>query len=150
MSKIPFILLIHESAADIEAIREALSEREGFRLQCLARPQTALVRIAGGGVDAMVVHWASAGNAELECLLKIKSAYPRLPLVVVYDPEGPCSVDVTSRLKAAATLTKRECERELTGLIRRLIENYDPGLASVPHRKTAPVLSIVGVKGGVG
>src|SRR5689334_6050380 len=112
MTKIPFIILIHESTADIEAIREALSEREGFRLQCLARPQMALARIAGGGVDAIVVDWSSPGSAELECFLKIRNAFPRLPLVLVYGPEGPGSVDLASRLRAAATLTKRECQAE--------------------------------------
>jgi pilus assembly protein CpaE len=156
MHKSPFVLLIHEISTDVEPIRQVLSEPEGFRLQCVTRLPAALARIAGGGVDAIVVDLSFSERAESEKLdgfLKLKSAAPHLPIVVLCDSDKDTLLNVTPRVGASAALTKDQCALGLKPLLRKLIEQsyVEIRRTQVWERgKTGPILAVIGSKGGVG
>ena len=87
MHKPLFALLIHEVSTDAEPIRQALSEPEGFQLQCATLATFGLARIAGGGVDLILVDLSSSARTEsekLESVAKLRAAAPQLPIVVLY------------------------------------------------------------------
>jgi pilus assembly protein CpaE len=156
MHKNPFILLIHEAGSDIEPIRREVSEVEGFQLQCVAQLATALARIAGGGVDAILIDLSSTEGMEgarLDSFLRLRTAAPHLPIIVLSDSGNDALLRLTARVGASASLPKNLCQAELKALIRRLMEQSQ--LESKPHpavqsAKLAPVLTVLGCKGGVG
>src|SRR5690348_10796887 len=107
MQPAPFVLLIHEPSSDGESIRHALLEAGGIRLQCVTRLSAALARIAGGGVDGIVLDLTSSERAEsekLESFLKLKNATPDLPIVVVCASEDHTLLGLTARVGASACL----------------------------------------------
>src|ERR1700733_9041157 len=130
MHKPLFVLLIHEVSTGTEPIRQALSELEGFHLQRATRLPFALARIAGGGVDLILVDLSSSERTEsekLESVMKLRAAAPHLPIVVLCDVLGDVlrdsANDTLSNLTAhgaSAFLTIEECKTDLRALVQRL------------------------------
>ena len=81
-------LLIDDNPANGALIRRTLSGEARLRLQCVERVATALARIAGGGVNVVILDEASSNTPEIEILdnlLTLRSAAPQLPIIVVCD-----------------------------------------------------------------
>jgi len=167
MHKPLFVLLIHEVSAYTEPIRQALPESEGFHLQRAARLPFALARIAGGGVDAILVDLSSSEKTEsekLESVAKLRGAAPHLPIIVLCDVLSDSANDALANLTAhgaSAFLTIAQCKTDLRTLVQRLTE--DRGVTSVQQpiavrsiqqpiepQKTGAIMAVLGSKGGVG
>jgi hypothetical protein len=88
MDKNTFVLLIDESSSAIDPIRRALADRaDQFRLQCVENVPIALARVAGGGVDIVLMrlgHGSSEGDLWDE-FLKLQAGASRVPIVVICD-----------------------------------------------------------------
>lgn len=153
MPKSSLVLLIHEVSSDIEPIRQALSELDGFHLQCVTRLPFALARIAGGGVDGIVVDLSSSERPEsekLDSVLKLRSTAPHLPMVVLSDSANDAMSSLTTH-GASAFLTKQQCKTDLKALLQRL--TGDRGVSSsqrMEPQKTGAIVAVLGSKGGVG
>ena len=154
MHKPLFVLLIHEVSTDTEPIRQALSEAEGFHLKCATRFTFALARIAGGGVDAILVDLSSSERTEsekLESVVKLRAAAPHLPIVVLCDSANDALANLTAH-GASAFLTKGQCKTNLRALVQRL--TGDRGVTSIQPaiepQKTGAMMAVLGSKGGVG
>lgn len=84
-----FALLIQKEPA--EAGLRSLGEGDGaFKLQCVESIPTAVARIGGGGVDAIVLdlslrdsHWSDA----LGGFLHLSQAAPNVPVIVLGDTQ---------------------------------------------------------------
>src|ERR1051326_9533081 len=99
MQPVPFVLLIHEPSQDAAPIRKALLEPGGIRLQCVTRLSAALARIAGGGVDGIVLDLTGPDRQEsekLEDFLKLRNGAPDLPVVVVCESEQDALRNLTA------------------------------------------------------
>jgi pilus assembly protein CpaE len=154
MPKSLFVLLIHEISSDIETIRQALFELEGFHLQCVTRLPTALARIAGGGVDAILIDLSGSERMDgerLESVLKLQSAAPHLPIVVIGDAATHALLSATTQVCAPAFLTKEQCKSDLKSLLWKLTEHHGvSGAQAVESRKAGAIIAVLGSKGGVG
>jgi hypothetical protein len=76
------ILFIQEDAADAATIREAVAQQKDvlLRLQWVERFPTALARLAGGGVDGILLDLA--GDATLDRFSQLRRLAPHVPIVV--------------------------------------------------------------------
>src|SRR5580658_1933621 len=135
MPKPLFVLLIHEVSTDTEPIRQALSEPEGFHLQCATRLTFALARIGGGGVDLILVDLSSSERTEsekLESVVKLRAAASHLPIVVLGGVLSDSTNDAVANLTAhgaSAFLTIEQCKTDLRALVQRL--TGDRGVAGI-------------------
>jgi Flp pilus assembly CpaE family ATPase len=167
MHKPLFVLLIHEVSTDTEPIRQALSEPEGFHLQCATRLTFALARIGGGGVDLILVDLSSSERTEsekLESVVKLRAAASHLPIVVLGGVLSDSTNDAVANLTAhgaSAFLTIEQCKTDLRALVQRL--TGDRGVAGIQQaigvtsiqqaiepQKTGAIMAVLGSKGGVG
>ena len=154
MPKSPFVLLVHEISSDVETIRQALSELEDFHLQCVTRLPTALARIAGGGVDAILIDLQGSERMDgerLESVLKLQSAAPHLPIVVICDSATRALLSAAMPVGASASLTKEQCKSDLKSLVSKLTAHREVSRAqAVESRKAGAIIAVLGSKGGVG
>jgi pilus assembly protein CpaE len=145
----PFILLIHDVSSDVESIRQMLPAQEGFRLQCVTRLATALARIAGGGVDAIILDPPPAGRTEaetLEQLLTLREKAPLAPVIAICDSDKDTQFSLANG--ATASLTLDQCTRDLKPLVWRLTDRRKPQAGD--PRKRGMIITVLGSKGGVG
>jgi pilus assembly protein CpaE len=153
MPKSSFVLLIHEGLSDLEPIRQVLSEREGFHLQCVTRLPSALARIAGGGVDAILVDLSSsskAGSEKLDCVQKLRSMAPSLPIVVLSDSAKDAGSSLVTHV-ASAVLTREQCKTDLKPSLRKLTgDRAVSSTQTAEPLKTGAIVTVLGGKGGVG
>jgi len=118
----------------------------GIRVQSIARPATAMARVAGGGVGAILLDGSGGRSPQFdEALALLRRDAARIPLLVAMPSggghEGPELV-VTPESASALPAT-------LTGAMRGV------GPAAAPGRKGRGVdgpglIAMLGVKGGVG
>lgn len=149
------ILLLQENVADGEYIREALADSDGgFRVQPVERIGTALARIAGGGVDLLILDLSRSQRPEQEAcddFLKLRSKVPEMPIVVVVDAEGDSLIVRTARAGGAECLTRAQCKTELSSVVRSATRKRATLPITVPElRKEGVVITVLGAKGGVG
>lgn len=148
------ILLIQEDRADAAIVRQALAQQgEGWlRLQCVERFPTALARLAGGGVDAILLDLA--GDAALDRFLQLRELAPHVPIVVLCGPGGESMALRAMRAGAADYLNKEQWGDELSRVLRAAIERSraprapDGGGAAAPPK--GGIIAVLGAKGGVG
>lgn len=155
MNRTAFILLIHEASSEVEPVREALLTDGGFRLQSVTRLSAALARIAGGGVDGIVLDLISPERGESEKLadfLTLKREAPDTPIVVVCGSEDDPLMRLTARVGASASLHAGQCKTGLSVVLRGLIEaRAEAGdSAASESREHGTLVSVLGSKGGVG
>jgi pilus assembly protein CpaE len=154
------ILLIQEDAADAATVREALApEKEGLlRLQCVERLPTALARLAGGGVDVILLDLsldrASPGDL-LDNLVKLRQLAPHIPIVVLSSPDDEGLALRAKRAGAADFLPKDQWADGLAQVVRSVLERSCNGrkadVRSVAESpKGARIIAVLGAKGGVG
>ena len=158
MGKNTLILLIQENEAD-EYLRQILANGEDkFRVQSVERIAMALARLNGGGVDLVILDLSHSTQSEIEMLdnvLKLRSASPQVPIIVVDNSEDDSLIMRAARAGAADYLPRTRCKTDLsllahTAIGRRLIQ-----LHSHPHlvpetRQSGVVTTFLGAKGGVG
>jgi pilus assembly protein CpaE len=154
MNKRSSVLLIHDPSSDAEPIRRLFAQEEGLTLQCLTRLPTALARIAGGGVDAIIVNLSPSEGIEaerLESFLKLQRAAPHLPIIVICDSPAESLLGLTKKVGAAASLSAEQCLTDLRPLLNRLIGTRDFNDARVwDSSPTGTIVTFLGSKGGVG
>src|SRR5690348_8536641 len=151
-------LLIDDNPANGALIRRTLSGEARLRLQCVERVATALARIAGGGVNVVILDEASSNTPEIEILdnlLTLRSAAPQLPIIVVCDAIQDGLVMRAIRAGTAYYLAKERCVTDLCPLVYSALERGDAQTESLIQRtpeprKKATIVTLLGGKGGVG
>ena len=152
------VLLIQEGPSSVEPIREALSDPEtGFRLQCVERLPTAFARIAGGGVQAVVLDLSRSDVPEserLESFLKFQKGAPDIPVVVLCGSGDESLALKAVRAGAADFLVRERCAPDLSRLLRSAIVLAAPRLdarqlEAAGLTKNGTIISLLGGKGGV-
>jgi MinD-like ATPase involved in chromosome partitioning or flagellar assembly/CheY-like chemotaxis protein len=154
------VLLIDDDPAGIEPIREALSHREGWcRLQCVGSVPTGIARVAGGGVSLVLLSLSlTRGGANDDALSHFRQLHgeaPGTPIVVLCRAEQEDLALSAVRAGAADYMIKGRCATDLERVVQSVMERYSrpPDFArrqpaSLP--KPGTIISIMGVKGGVG
>ena len=151
-------LLIHDNPASAEPIRQALGGDASFKFQSVDRVATALARLAGGGVDVVILDRSYSKTQEIEILdtlLKLRSAAPKVPIIVVGDSEADGLVVRAIRAGTAHYLAKDRCGPDLRGLVYSALDNRreqrDSHLQRTPpSRNNGNIVMVLGAKGGVG
>lgn len=151
------VLLFCLDGTECEWLRRALPENGAFHVHCVRRLSTALARLAGGGIDAVVIDVSFGAASESELLdnfLQLHSAAPETPLVAVCDSE-----EDTLLMRAVRAGAARYCLREQGADLPRLIASAmakrsqagEPASAlKARSNQSGPVLAFLGAKGGVG
>lgn len=156
----PFVLLIEEDPAEAALIRQSLAQRGGggFQLQCVAGMSIALARIAGGGVDVIMLDLSlddDGSRDSLAGLLAVQRAAPRVPIIVLYDAHDEGLALQAMRAGAADCLLKEESSDAMNRAICSAVElvRRQPGsqnLVGFASRPEGGTISFMGAKGGVG
>ena len=127
MSKSALILLIQENPADGQPVRQALANGgDGSRVQLVTRVGTALARLAGGGVDLVILDLSRSDKLEIEDrdrFLKLRSLAPTVPFVVVHDSEDDSLIVRTVKAGGGDCLSRARCDAALSLMARSAIEN---------------------------
>jgi pilus assembly protein CpaE len=157
MDKSAFILLVDETSSEIDLIRWALADRaDQFRLQSVEDVATALARIAGGGVDIVLLRLGPAGSFEGERLdefLKLHAGAKKVPIVVVCDSADEHLAKRALQNGAADYLTREAYEINLLRALEALVEKAsppDPSRTRPGSARHSRVLAFMGAKGGTG
>ena len=152
------ILLIQENSAD-EYLRQALEHEEGrFRVQTVDRVSTALARIAGGGVDLVILDLSLSGKPEiarLDSFLELRSKAPEVAIIMIVDFDDDILVERAAKVGSADYLTRARCTTDLSLMVRSALGRRLVKLEPRPHlvlesRKAGAVITFMGAKGGVG
>lgn len=162
------VLLIQDDPTDDATIRRALadssahgspvSSNAAFRLRCIERLPTALARIAGGGVDAVLLEVApekfGPGDG-LDTFRKLRAEAPAIPVVVLCGAGNQEIALKAVQSGAANYVIKEQCGSSLGVVIRAAIAQTGRQAPSVPAQIAKPakaggIIALLGAKGGVG
>lgn len=151
-------LLIDDNPANGALIRRTLSGEARLRLQCVERVATALARIAGGGVNVVILDESSSKTPEIEILdnlLTLRSAAPQTPIIVVCDAIQDGLVMRAIRAGTADYLARERCVTDLCPMVYSALERghaqtESPIQRTPEARKRARIVTLLGGKGGVG
>ena len=156
----PFILLIERDPAEAALIRQSLARRGagGFQLQCVAGMSIALARIAGGGVDVILLDLSFGDGRSSDTLagfLPVQRAAPRVPIIVLYDASDEGLALQAMRAGAADCLLKEDSGEAMNRAIRAAVEfvRRKPGSRNsigFGSRPEGGTIAFIGAKGGVG
>ena len=159
MDKNGLVLLIGDDPADIELIRGALAHLEGwFRLQSVGSLLTGQARIAGGGVNVVLLDLAlcrGEGDERLGHFHKLHAAAPGVPIVLLCRAEEEHRALSAVRAGAADYVLKERCAADLGRLLLSVVERHSRPLDSARTempvaRKSGTIITVLGAKGGVG
>jgi len=151
-------LLIQEGSADAAPIRDALAADgdRSIRLQRVERLSTALARIAGGGVDVVLLD-ASAGNTperDIERLIQLRREAAQMPAIVLCGAGDDAMSLKALRAGAAECVAKDLLGKTLRPLLLSTVELARKALptATAPfeQRTKGGIVALLGAKGGVG
>jgi len=151
-----FVLLISRDPAAVESVRNGLSNRpEDFSLQTVQTIETAMARIAGGGVDLVLLDIsARSGSPErrLDPFLDLHRACPTVPVVILCEAGDENLAAEAQRVGAADRLLIEQVNARLAGLIDTVVANNHTPVCSpqTAARGAAKIVTFMGVKGGVG
>jgi pilus assembly protein CpaE len=152
-------LLIQDPSADPGPIREAAAQGDAYpvKLQCVEQLSTALARIAGGGVDLVLLDVSSgkAPERRLETLLELLHQAPQLPTVVVCGSGNESFALKAMRAGAADYVVREQLGAGLGKVLHSAIQltgNVPPpaGLKMPERRANGRIMAFIGAKGGVG
>ena len=158
MDRNTFILLVDETTSGIDSIRRVLAgHSDQFRLQCVEDVPTALARIAGGGVDVVLMRLGPAGSSEgdrLDEFLKLHGGARKVPVVVICDSADESLAEKAVQKGAAGYLIGEAYEGNLLRVLGSLVEKashpLDSGRATPGFARHGRVLAFMGAKGGAG
>jgi pilus assembly protein CpaE len=148
-------LLIQEASADAGFIGEALAQDKDrpVRLQCVERMSTALARIAGGGVDLVLLDM-SAGKAQesgMDSLQQLLRGAPQVPTIVVCGADNQALALKAMRAGATDYVIREQIGAGLCRVLHSAIEPARNALPPTPLKRTNNgIIAFVGAKGGVG
>lgn len=159
MSKPALALLIHENPGAGGPARDALGHADPpFAVQGVNQIGIAVARLAGGGIDLMVLEAAPSEKPEIEILdhlLQLRSAAPQVPLILVgeYDDQGVLQRAI--RAGSAEHLPPERCAAELAPLAQACLQRAHTQPRQHLQRplefsEGAATLALVGSKGGAG
>jgi Flp pilus assembly CpaE family ATPase len=153
------VLLIEDDPAGIEPIREALAHREGWcRLQCVGSVPTGIARVAGGGVSLVLLNLSSTRGGGDDPLIHFRQLHgeaPGMPIVVLCRAEQEDLALSAVRAGAADYMIKDRCATDLERVVQSVMERYSRPLdlarrQAAPLPKAGTIITVMGVKGGVG
>ena len=153
-----FVLLFDETSTGSDPLRRVLADRaDQFRMQCVTDVPTALARIAGGGVDIILMSLPPAGGSTgdpLDDFLKLHAGAPRVPIVVVCDSYDESLAETAMRKGAADYLIREAYEVDLLRILGSTVAKISrPVVSNRPapgSTKRSRVLACMGAKGGAG
>ncbi len=145
------ILLIQEDPAIAGSVRDALGHNgDGLaRLQCIKSLPTALARIAGGGVDAVVIdlcHGWAGENEALEAVRQVRRSAPHAPIIALHPVADEALATRALRAGATGHVPREHCGERL-GPQLQAARGLDP---EPPASKPGETIVLLGAKGGVG
>src|SRR5712691_12467840 len=158
MDKNTFVLLVDETSSAIDPIRRALADRsDQFRVQCVEDVSTALARVAGGGVDIVLMRLGPATSFEADLwdgFLKLQAGARKIPIVVVCDSADE-NLGERAVQKGAADYLIREAYdvdllRVLDSTVGKTSRPPESSAAAPSSAKRSRVLAFMGAKGGAG
>jgi pilus assembly protein CpaE len=153
------VVLIGGDAASTEPIRVALARREGWcRLQCAGSVSMGLARVAGGGVNLILLDLSLSradGDEALSHFHKLRNQAMGVPIVLLCGVEQVGLALNAVRAGAAAYMTKDRCATELEPLVQSVVESRrqpldSPGKKELANRQAGKIITLLGTKGGVG
>ena len=158
MDKNTFVLLVDATSYAIDPIRRALGDRVSqFRLQCVEDVSTALARIAGGGVDIVLMRLGPATSPEGDLwdgFLKLHAGATKVPIVVVCDSADEHLAEGALQKGAADYLIRETYDVDLLRVLDSTVEKTSHSLESsrvaLSSAKRGRVLAFMGAKGGAG
>jgi len=85
MSESLRVLVVEDNPADVDLIREALPDRGGvaFQVEAVSRVAEAVVRLAAGGIDLVLIDLGLPDSQGLETFHKLQKASPSTPAIVL-------------------------------------------------------------------
>jgi pilus assembly protein CpaE len=119
---------------------------------------TALARLGGGGVDAVLLDLSldlGAAGDRLDSFLKLRELAPQVPIVVLCTAADEDLALRAMRAGAADYLHQDQCAESLRQVLHAAVERSRTPLGAeggIPAetRKMASIIAVLGVKGGVG
>ena len=154
------ILLIQEDPAGAAEIRQALGQSMdgAFRLQCVEGLSTALARIAGGGVDLVLLDLSLCGGRESgqpEGFLALHREAAHIPVVVLCDAQDEGLALKAMRAGAADYVIKERWAASLgsvagSAIKARRIPMETNGAKPPQSSNRGRAIAFLGAKGGVG
>jgi pilus assembly protein CpaE len=150
-------LSIQGASADPGPIFEALAgDRDHqVRLQCVAQPSTALARIAGGGVDLVLLDLSVSRERGMEDLLLLLREVPHVPVVVVCGTDNEELALRAMRAGASGYLMKEQLGAGLGAILHSTVGLASGARPPTEHKIPDPrpnggIIALLGTKGGVG
>jgi pilus assembly protein CpaE len=158
MERTALALLVQDNPACGAAIREAFGGVARCKLQSVDRVATALARIAGGGVEVVILDLSNSPAPEidqLDTLLKLRGAAPQLPILVICDSTADGLIMRAVRAGTAELIEKQRCATDLGRLVTASLTGHftqwELARPRLPEeKKGATLVALVGGKGGVG
>jgi MinD-like ATPase involved in chromosome partitioning or flagellar assembly len=148
----PTLLMISGQAGHFDSLRRSLSAAN-----CRCEPRRAndlplaLARLEGGGVDLVLMDlsdWRTSPT-KLDNLMKFPAAAPGLPFVLWSDSDDASLPAIAAQAGAVGCVSSRSAAAEWQRMFTHLVDAAPAPAESGPSR-SATVVSIMGVKGGIG
>lgn len=148
------ILFIDQDAAESATIQEAVAREKDvlLRMRWVEHFPTALARLGGGDVDAILLDLA--GDAGLERFFQLRQLAPHIPIVVLCGADDEALALQAMRAGAADYVRKQHSSEGLAQVLRAAVERSrnaaHTSVSSVASSPKAGILAVLGAKGGVG
>ncbi len=157
MSRIPLVLVVSQDSACVAAIQQALTTgKQHATVQAVERVRTALARIAGGGIDIVLIDLSSttmSQDEKLDSFRKLQGAAAAVPIVAVCGGENdPFTIDAV-KAGAFACIPKERWSTELARVVLSATakSSLDQDYADKTRpRRSGKIIAMLGAKGGVG
>lgn len=161
MSRIPLVLIVSQDSACVTGIERALTTaKQRTAVQQVERIRTALARIAGGGIDAVLIDLSSTNSIDsekLESFLKLHAGAAPVPVLVLCEGEDdPFTIDV-AQAGAFACIPKQRWGTELSQVIGSALKEscskaswIDEDRGNKARPRQGKIIALLGAKGGVG
>ncbi len=124
-SEIIRVLLIEDNPGDVHLIKDALDNVNAvtFNLECFNRLSTGLERLAGGGIDVVLLDLLLPDSQGLDSFTKIYAQAPKVPIIVLTGNKDEALAINAMREGAQDYLVKGQMDDNLLGrTIRYAIE----------------------------
>ena len=149
MNEPPLVLLVSDNPAHVQTVREILSAGEPrLSFQHIERVRTAAARIAGGGVELVLLDMSGGRDA----FMALRATVPELPLILLCEAEDDALAKQLVREGALAYISRPNWQQDLrihvlTAILRR---QGNPTNGGKPSARKGTIIAVLGAKGGVG
>ncbi len=147
------VLMVTTSAANFQALRQTVAAGgDHCQVRRAHDVPTALARVAGGGVRAIVLDISGPqdGPGRLDGIGDLHDGVPELPLLIWSDSEVPGLLGIAARMGASGSITRDVHPSELRRILRSAIRTAEPSAPARKEGTKAAVIAVMGAKGGVG